>query len=347
MLAEHFDKLLPFVSKMEELNYGDSTRQKMSAMLSDTPTRDRLQLQLAAMLDTRLLVSTTYELEGDGLELLLVYERVQRLREVGRQIKARSSGVLPNVDAALRQLIEPANGTVVEKVFEGLGMCIGKIVSSRMVNSDLYPGQMRKGYKVLWQVDKTHQEFEIEEIRSMLQVKTMPQREEVATSLEVACYLEGRLTGTCYQPTSYSCEHMYAVCKAARAFDPMYACECLCEDMVDTLVASIRPLMHHTHLGKLKEELPHYLAATREVSIDRSDVKVFTEQVLHFWKSTPSQLMSEWRKAARIVFAISPNSAACERVFALLQNMYGEQRVHVLADHLQSSLMMRFNEREV
>ena len=49
--------------------------------------------------------------------------------------------------------------------------------------------------------------------------------------------------------------------------------------------------------------------------------------------------------AARIVFAISPNSASCERVFALLKNLFGEEQVHALADYVQASLMLNYNDR--
>ena len=51
--------------------------------------------------------------------------------------------------------------------------------------------------------------------------------------------------------------------------------------------------------------------------------------------------------AARIVFAISPNSASCERVFALLKNLFGEQQMSALADYVQASLMLNYNGRRV
>ena len=41
--------------------------------------------------------------------------------------------------------------------------------------------------------------------------------------------------------------------------------------------------------------------------------------------------------AARIVFAISPISASCERVFALLKNLFGEQQMSALADYVQAT----------
>ena len=46
-------------------------------------------------------------------------------------------------------------------------------------------------------------------------------------------------------------------------------------------------------------------------------------------------------------FAISPNSASCERVFALLKNLFGEQQMLALADYVQASLMLNYNGRRV
>ena len=43
------------------------------------------------------------------------------------------------------------------------------------------------------------------------------------------------------------------------------------------------------------------------------------------------------------VFFMSPNLASCERVFALLKNMFGEQQVlSALNDYIQGALMVRY-----
>ena len=49
-----------------------------------------------------------------------------------------------------------------------------------------------------------------------------------------------------------------------------------------------------------------------------------------------------WALAARIVFASSPNSASCERVFALLRNLFGELQMKSLADYVQAALMLNY-----
>ena len=64
------------------------------------------------------------------------------------------------------------------------------------------------------------------------------------------------------------------------------------------------------------------VAARPAPAIDHSDVKKFTEAVLEFWREHGSK-MKAWRKAARIVLAIPPTSAASERVFSLLEDMFG------------------------
>ena len=47
---------------------------------------DTLRLELAAVLHARVLVSTTYAMEGDRLEMLLVYRRIEELRARGRAL---------------------------------------------------------------------------------------------------------------------------------------------------------------------------------------------------------------------------------------------------------------------
>ena len=54
-----------------------------------------------------------------------------------------------------------------------------------------------------------------------------------------------------------------------------------------------------------------------------------------------------WAKAARIIFAMSPSSAASERVFSLVNSMFGKEQLHTLADFVQGSLMLRYNKRNV
>ena len=60
-----------------------------------------------------------------------------------------------------------------------------------------------------------------------------------------------------------------------------------------------------------------------------------------------SSLAGHCSLAARVAFALSPNSASCERVFAVLKNLYGEQQMSALADQIQAALMLNHNQRRV
>ena len=58
-------------------------------------------------------------------------------------------------------------------------------------------------------------------------------------------------------------------------------------------------------------------------------------------------LFSRQPSCSRILFAISPNSASCERVFSLLKLMFGDQQISTLADAIRAALMLRYNDRTV
>lgn len=132
----------------------------------------------------------------------------------------------------------------------------------------------------------------------------------------------------------------------SQVFDPTYAAQHLVPASIDEL-SEVKPLAEHIDMSKLKLQTPSYLTAAKDIVIDRSAVETYTDSILRFWRATPSKHMSEWRKAANIVFAMTPNSASCERVFSLLNVMYGNAQDNTLADHIQASLMMRFNARRV
>lgn len=347
VLAENFDKLDGLMVELDQRAIGDATRQKLHAILDNPAKRQSLGRQLAAVRDLQILVRTTYELEGDRLELLLVYQRIEALRTLGRAVKAGAS-VLPNVDSFIRSNIKIVPGVKISKYFEGYGNCVAVVCSSDQVESTLYPGTERLAYKVKYEQDGMVEELEEEEIRPLIIINERPERAEIIETLNVAFdYLEDRITGNC-TVSQYSCAHMYSVCRVAQMFIPHIAAQNLTDEKVDDLFHIVRPLAYHVDLVKLKAQAPAYVSAARNVQvIDMSDADAFTEHVLIFWRNTLRSDFSEWSKAARIVFSMSPNSAACERVFSLLDNMYGSQRDHSLSDQIQASLMLRYNGRNI
>lgn len=59
VIAENFEKLLPFLAQLDEMKYGDSTRQRLHLVLDDAAKRRQLKTQLDALLDVRRLVRAT------------------------------------------------------------------------------------------------------------------------------------------------------------------------------------------------------------------------------------------------------------------------------------------------
>ena len=141
-------------------------------------------------------------------------------------------------------------------------------------------------------------------------------------------------------------ESMYELCRLVRAFDPNYAARHLDTAFVDSM-ARITPLNAFGLLDDLKQELPQYLAAAAAApTFDQSSVADYSDAILGWWRAHGGS-MKAWALAARIVFAISPNSASCERVFSLLKRLFGEQQLRSLADYIQAALMLNYNGRSV
>lgn len=119
------------------------------------------------------------------------------------------------------------------------------------------------------------------------------------------------------------------------------------ESFVDGL-ADIPAFMTHNLIPGMKEELNKYIAEVEKINAEDepSDMSEFTSTVLKFWARNKSKFKA-WATAAQIAFSLSPNSAACERVFSLLSNFYGANRQSALADEISASLMLAYNKRKV
>ena len=155
-------------------------------------------------------------------------------------------------------------------------------------------------------------------------------------------YLENRITDNCQGP--YHCSGPYEVCRISQLFDPSFVAANLTAAAVDELCDAIPSL---TDKAQLKSEVEAYkTAAASAPAMDHSDVHAFTEAVLEFWRKHGKK-MPMWRKMAKRVFAIPPNSAASERVFSLLEAMFGKDQDASLSDMIQGALMLRYNKRTV
>ena len=112
-------------------------------------------------------------------------------------------------------------------------------------------------------------------------------------------------------------------------------------------MAAITPLHALGMLDDLKQQLPHYLsAAALAPSFDKTSVNDYSNVILGWWR-TNGTAFKAWALAARITFAISPSSASCERVFALVKNLFGDEQLSALKDYIQAALKLNYNGRVV
>ena len=235
---------------------------------------------------------------------------------------------------------------------------MGTLDKKETVNSSLYPGQDREAWLIKYS-DGHEEHYEEEELRSgkygavpsgqdgkpVLIVRDLPERKVICDGLAPGFnYLEERITGTC--SSQYSCVDMYEMCRVARAFDPNFGSAYLDAAFVDS-ISAITPLRALGMLNNLKQQLPQYLAAAFTApTFDKASVEDYTTAILGWWRTNGNSFPA-WALAARITFSISPSSASCERVFALVKNLFGDQQLHALKDYLQAGLKLNYNKRVV
>ena len=131
--------------------------------------------------------------------------------------------------------------------------------------------------------------------------------------------------------------------RRVRFFDPSRALTLNTQAAdIDALAASLPAIQ--PHVAGMKAELPQYLALAVGFHTNRQSVDDFTRDVLHFWR-THGREIPALCQGARIVFALTPSSAASERVFSLMNCLFNCRQDATLADQLLASLMIRYNGR--
>jgi hypothetical protein len=332
-IATNFGALPNFLADLDNNNIGDATTKKMIEIL--TNQKDALELELAAVMSCERLCTATYRLEGDGLELLLTHRTIEALRMFGRTIGTDASN-LPNVAALLRNRHVIAKGTDIREWFPAPhnAWFTGKVT--------MVPTRASPDYQIKY-ADGTTMTQNEQEVRNVIDVTKFADWQKAVDMVKGAYdYLENRITDNCQGP--YHCSGPYEVCRVSQLFDPSFVAANLTAAAVDELCAAI-PSM--TDKAQLKSEVEAYkTAAAAAPAMDHSDVHAFTEAVLEFWRKHGKK-MPTWRKMAKRVFAIPPNSAASERVFSLLEAMFGKDQDASLSDMIQGALMLRYNKRAV
>ena len=109
----------------------------------------------------------------------------------------------------------------------------------------------------------------------------------------------------------------------------------------------IKPLAANNLIPGLLAESHTYLTLAAPCQgFNTANIQEYTKELLKWWKVNHPTIPT-WAKAARIIFALTPSSAASERVFSLVDSMFGSDRKASLADQLQGSVMLKYNKRAI
>ena len=130
---------------------------------------------------------------------------------------------------------------------------------------------------------------------------------------------------------------MYLVCELAQAFDPSYAATRVDAAFMDRLSA-IKPLGELNLVPGLRAEISKYLTLAKDSTFNTNDVEAFSNEVLAWWNKNSLELPA-WSAAARITFALSPNSASCERVFSLMNDLKTSERNRINQSTLKNTMI--------
>ncbi|KAK3260644.1 hypothetical protein CYMTET_30410 [Cymbomonas tetramitiformis] len=255
-IALHFNSVHVLLQQLLDEGVGDATTRKMLDIFHADPLR--LEVSFAAgsggLTD---LLATTYAMEGDRLEILLVYRRVESLREYGRA------------------LVDMKVGATIRKEFPGYGTFTGRV--SSIDKED--PAEFV--YHITYD-DGDSKTMTAAEMKPLMDVSRQELRQWAITELQGAYeYLEKRLTGQC--DSSYDCTSAYLVCELAQLFDPSFVAENAVDACWVQRLAVVVPLARHAGgklVAELEGELPKYMAAATGFSCDHSDVAAFTDAVL-------------------------------------------------------------------
>ena len=133
-----------------------------------------------------------------------------------------------------------------------------------------------------------------------------------------------------------------ALFKSLRMFDPR---------IVQNLNVSAEDIKALCKLSPFEElhdelvrELPAYLSECKlDCTINEEE---HGENAILQWFKNRVQLLPAFAEAVKVAAIIQPSSAAAERVFSMLKSLQSDTQTSMLHDYQETSLMLRYNEKE-
>ena len=329
-IATNFGAIGDFLQTLIDRDIGEAHPKKMLKIYNNN--QSTLEAELALSLDLKVIIQTVYKLEGDELLILLARSKIDALLEFGDTVGDDQSS-LPNLAAVLRKNMELKKRT---KIHEWYGP----------PHNAWFDGEVkdirRAGKIAVKYTDGTENLLEPHEAKAAIDVRPLGEWKRLVQQVKNGIgYLRNRLTGNC--ETNYDCSQLFEVYRLAQAFDPSFAAQYVTTQWVDQLT-TIPPLAEH--VPALKLELRAYLSKCAGATFNHTDVDEFTKGILLWWANNSKEFPT-WALAMQIIGSFTPNSAAAERVFSMLNMMFGDTQMSALVDMIQTALMLRYNKRTV
>ena len=144
---------------------------------------------------------------------------------------------------------------------------------------------------------------------------------------------------------------MLARMERARIFDPLHVAGAPVTEADVNALAAFRFTKKPEYaplLPKMKDEITKYNALVAKIKqrserLDKDGNGTF--DLLAWWRANMAELAS-WAAVLRAVLTHSPNSCPPERVFSILNDTFDEDQKRALADYMELSLMVQYNERD-
>ena len=111
-----------------------------------------------------------------------------------------------------------------------------------------------------------------------------------------------------------------------------------CEAFLRSYDSSILALMDAARAMRRKNR-KRFQRWAKEHNLDQDDIGVNVDKLVVKFKIMIGLM--------QIIGSFTPNSAAAERVFSMLNMMFGDTQMSALVDMIQTALMLRYNKRTV
>ena len=128
----------------------------------------------------------------------------------------------------------------------------------------------------------------------------------------------------------YASKVTFTAAQLRVSIEPLVCARTIPADLVDSMV----------------DELPVYLLACVNTDYAEKNLEEEHEAIVEFWANR-RVILPSWYEFYSCCLLLQPSSAASERVFSRLKNVYGENQTRALNDVVEVGCMLQTNGRTI